>query len=83
MLDFDAGTSSKMCKIMVFAVVGILELAVPTSDAIDVRAVVITNLLLGAVIGVGPGTGISELADVDVEIYAATMSALESIPMLE
>ena len=63
-------------------ILGVVVVSASVSCAIDVRASMIVEMLAVAVTGVVTGLGITVVIGVDLSICAATMIALESMPIL-
>ena len=82
MIRFGVDMFTEVCMIVVLGAVSTLEVGVSASYAIDLRVGVIINVLADTVIGVAPGIGVDMLDDVDANMWAAAMTAVESILML-
>ena len=73
---------TEVCMIVLVVAVIALEDVGPVSYAIDAWAGVIIDVLAGTVIGIATGISVDVSAGVDANIWAATKTALEFIPML-
>ena len=80
MVGFCVTVSTAVCMIVVTTAAIALELIVPFSYATDVRSGLMIDLLSGS--GVVPNSDVDVLAGVDANMWASTMTALDSIPML-
>ena len=79
---FGVGMFTEVCMIVVRAAVIALKVVVPVSFTIDLRSDVTIDALAGTVIGVAPDIGVHVLACADANMWEATVTALEFIPML-
>ena len=80
MVGFDFDIFTELFMTVVLVAVSALEVLVPTSNAIELRSPMII-VLAGAVIGITPRID-DVFANMDPNIFADTMGALESLPTL-
>ena len=83
LIKFSAGTLTEVSKIILVVVAIAPEVLALVSHAMDLRAVVLIDMLASTSIGVVPGIGAAVVAGVDVTIWPAEMTALAFTPTLE
>ena len=66
----------ELTDVVVDAVIA-LEFIVPTGIVIDIWIDALVGMLAGVITGVLPSTGVDILADVDVNVLGAVMTALD------
>ena len=81
MVGFGVDIFTEVCMIEVLAPVIAFEVVVPVLYAIDSRDDVMIEVLAGTVIDLAAGIGVDMLADMNTNMWAATITAVESIPI--